>query len=260
MIQRLNITLVQYDLYWENPDANRATIEEMLSGIQTDLVVLPEMFTTGFSMNAKSLAEPMGGHTFKWMKMLASSLGAAVSGSIIIKEEGNYFNRFLWVNPDGTVAFYDKRHLFRMSDEVRIFTAGEERKVISYKGWKFLPQVCYDLRFPVWSRRTDNDYDVLLYTANWPASRNNVWETLLSARAIENQSYSVGVNRVGNDGLDIQYTGNSSVYNYMGYLVQSAESKSEIIQVDLNKKDLEEFREKFPVYLDSDSFTIDLKK
>lgn len=256
MSESLNIALVQYDLYWENPDANRATIEEMLSGVETDVVVLPEMFTTGFSMNAKALAEPMGGHTFKWMKMLASSLSAAIAGTIIIKEDGNFYNRFLWVNPDGTTQFYDKRHLFRLSEETSVFTSGSKQPIIEYKGWRFLPQVCYDLRFPVWTRRTNQDYDVMLYSANWPASRNNVWETLLSARAIENQAYSVGVNRIGEDKMDVQYVGNTAAYNFMGYQIASATSDSKVTQITLSKTELDDFREKFPVHLDSDAFQL----
>ncbi len=256
MLEKLNITLVQFDLYWENPDANRATIEEMLSGVQTDVVVLPEMFTTGFSMSANALAEPMGGHSYKWMRMLASSLDAVVSGTIIIKEGGKYYNRFLWVNPDGGTQFYDKRHLFRLSEEKELFTAGAKQVVIEYRGWKFLPQVCYDLRFPVWSRRTNQDYDVVLYSANWPASRNNVWETLLAARAIENQAYSIGVNRTGEDKMDIQYVGNSSAFDFKGYLLNKSDSNAMITQVELEKQALLEFREKFPVHLDNDSFLL----
>lgn len=256
LIEKLNISLVQFDIFWENPDANRATVEELLSGVKTDVVILPEMFTTGFSMNAKSVAEPVNGHTYKWMKMLSSSLNAVVSGSVIIKEGPFFYNRFLWVKPDGSTAHYDKKHLFRLSDEVDVFTPGKEQVIVDYKGWKFLLLVCYDLRFPVWSRRSGIEYDGAIYTANWPESRDNVWNTLLSARGIENQAYTLGVNRIGKDGLDISYIGNSQVNDYMGYNLSNIANKEGVLQVELCKNKLNEFREKFPVHLDSDHFTL----
>ncbi len=277
----LSVTIVQTNLFWENPTANLANLEEKIARISlpTDLIILPEMFNTGFSMNAKTLAEPMNFTTFKWMMQQAKRTQAVVTGSFIVKEGECFFNRLIWMRPDGSFETYDKRHLFRMGEEDKTFTSGTKRLIVELKGWRICPLICYDLRFPVWSRNfqeeeerrgveTKNDlensisttpylnYDLLLYIANWPRVRSQVWDTLLQARAIENQSYCIGVNRVGKDGMSLDYDGNSSVIDFKGNQL-FYQKYSEVIQNQiLSKKDLDNFRNKFPAYLDSDDFEI----
>ena len=214
----MKITIIQSDLVWEDKVANLARFDTHINNIQesTDIVVLPEMFSTGFSMNTAALAESMDGKTIQWMSNHAQTLDAVVTGSLIIKENGQFYNRLIWMKPDGTFEQYDKRHLFGMgSGEDKHYTAGTERLIVTYKGWKICPLICYDLRFPVWSRNTV-DYDVLIYTANWPEPRSFHWKTLLVARAIENQSYVIGVNRVGVDALGSLHSGDSCVINPYG--------------------------------------------
>jgi omega-amidase len=227
-MQDLSVTIIQTNLFWENSTANLANLEEKMAQISlpTDLIILPEMFTTGFTMNAKTIAEPMNFTTFKWLKQQAKRTQAVITGSFIVKEGEHFFNRLIWMRPDGSFEVYDKRHLFRMGKEDKTFTAGTKRLIVELKGWRICPLICYDLRFPVWSRnikvvshksqvisetsevKTDKmplttydllTYDLIIYIANWPTVRSQVWDTLLQARAIENQSYCIGVNRVGSD-------------------------------------------------------------
>ena len=214
----MHITLLQTALHWQNPVANRAMLEETLFTLPepTDLIVLPEMFTTGFTMNAAALAEPMNLTTFKWLKQMARQTNAAITGSYVVQENGQFYNRLIWMEPDGQFAHYDKRHLFRMADEEKTYTAGTLRLIRTWRGWRICPLICYDLRFPVWSRSRQIaphqlDYDLLLYVANWPAPRQLAWDTLLQARAIENLSYVAGVNRVGQDGNQHTYLGGSAL-------------------------------------------------
>jgi predicted amidohydrolase len=258
-MQPLKITLIQSALHWERPEANLAMFEEKIWTIKekTDLIVLPEMFTTGFTMNAQPLAEMMNFNTFRWMKQMAKQTSASITGSVIIKEDGNFYNRLIWMNPDGNFFTYDKRHLFRMAGEDQVFTQGKEKIIVDLKGWKICPLICYDLRFPVWSRNINNHYDLLLYVANWPAARSLAWKTLLRARAIENLSYVAGLNRIGNDGKEIPYSGDSAVINFKGEDVLDLGDQEDIKTVNLDPHLLHEFREKFPAHLDADRFSID---
>jgi omega-amidase len=258
-MQDLTIALVQSDLHWESPSANRAMFEEKIWQLNrpVDLLVLPEMFTTGFTMNAKAMAEPMNLHTFKWMKQMSAHTQAAVCGSYIVQEEGVFYNRFLWMNPDGTFLHYDKKHLFRMAGEDQVYGSGDQQLIVHYKGWKIRPLICYDLRFPVWSRNVENAYDVLLYVANWPQARVHAWNTLLKARAIENSVYTIGVNRLGVDGLQIPYFGHSVAIDFKGEDLLNMHQEDGIGYVTLSIGALETYREKFPVWKDADDFTWD---
>ena len=259
-MQDLKITLIQSDLHWESTDANLAMFEEKLWQIkeQTDIIILPEMFTTGFSMNAKALAEPMNFKAMKWLKQQAAQTKAVVTGSVIIRDGERYYNRLFWAEPDGYISYYNKRHLFRMAGEDQVYSGGDKKLIKEVKGWKVLPLICYDLRFPVWSRNVNNEYDLLLYVANWPAARSNAWKILLQARAVENLSYVAGVNRVGDDGNGHYYSGDSSVINYKGEVLFTEADKEIIHTHTLNYEDLKAFRHKFPAHLDADSFKIDL--
>ena len=258
----LRVTIIQTNLHWENAEANRAMLEEKIANIDstTDVIVLPEMFTTAFSMSPEHLAEPMNFHTTKWMKNMASKTNALVLGSVIIKEGTDYFNRLLWVQPDGTVLTYDKKHLFRMAGEEKVYTSGTTTLVAEWRNWKICPLVCYDLRFPVWSRNTFHNhkakYDVLIYVANWPAARNSHWQTLLKSRAIENLSFVVGVNRVGEDAKKISYDGHSMIIDPHGEILLDAGSKEAIQTTTLQFDLLESWRKKFPAYLDADDFEL----
>lgn len=258
-MQDLKITLIQTSLYWENPQANLAMLEEKIWGIReaSDIIILPEMFTTGFSMNAGALAEPMNLTAFKWMKQMAAQTKAVVTGSVIIRERNLSYNRLLWIQPDGNFQTYDKRHLFRMAEEDKVYTPGRTRIFPEIKGWKILPLICYDLRFPVWSRNAGNSYDLLIYVANWPATRWHAWNTLLKARAIENLSYVAGVNRTGEDGKGLAYAGDSAVLDFMGEDIYRFGEEEEIKTITLKYDPLREFRQKFPAFLDSDRFTIE---
>lgn len=255
----LNIALLQSNLYWENITANLAMFEEKISQITSpvDLIVLPEMFSTGFTMNAANLAEPMNLTTYKWLQQQSKKTQAVVVGSCIIKEQGFFYNRLLWAEPNGNVDFYDKRHLFRLAGENQIYSAGSKKIIKNLKGWKICPLICYDLRFPVWSRNTNLEYDILLYIANWPNPRLNAWDTLLQARAIENLAFSIGLNRVGKDEKGNEYKGNSAVYDFKGQTLLKIENGKEALEIiTLHKQPLDEFREKFAVYLDADSFSL----
>ena len=257
-MQDLKIVLIQSELHWEQPEANLAMFEEKLWQLEKgqDIIILPEMFTTGFTMNT-SLWEHKNGKTVNWMKQQAAQFKAVVTGSLIIKDENNFYNRLVWADPSGEVKFYDKRHLFRMAEEDKFFYEGKERLIVEYKGWKILPQVCYDLRFPVWSRNIDLEYDLAIYVANWPAARSNAWKILLQARAVENLAYIAGLNRVGEDGKGIAYNGASSVINYKGEVMQQVMNDEAIIYQELQAEPQKAFREKFPAWRDADKFRLD---
>ncbi|MFN8416293.1 MAG: amidohydrolase [Cytophagaceae bacterium] len=253
----IRITLVQTELYWENPVANRAMLEEQLSEITTtDLIVLPEMFTTGFTMEASKVAELMNQDTFKWLKQMSQRFNACILGSYVVKEKNQFYNRLIAFHPDGKYEVYDKRHLFRMGEEHLTYTAGNDTLILEVKGWKIAPFICYDLRFPVWSRNKNQAYDAAIYIANWPAPRALAWKTLLQARAIENLAYVIGVNRIGTDGKNLPYAGDSRVVQFDGEILLDLGSKGAVETITLSKNKLEEYRKKFPAYLDADTFTI----
>ena len=253
----IRITLVQTELYWENPVANRAMLEEQLSEITTtDLIVLPEMFTTGFTMEASKVAEIMNQDTFKWLKQMSQRFNASILGSYVVKEKEQFYNRLIAFHPDGKYEVYDKRHLFRMGEEHLTYTAGNDTLILEVKGWKIAPFICYDLRFPVWSRNKNQAYDAAIYIANWPAPRALAWKTLLQARAIENLAYVIGVNRIGTDGRNLPYAGDSRVVQFDGEILLDLASKGIVETITLTKNKLEEYRKKFPAYLDADTFTI----
>jgi predicted amidohydrolase len=258
MDTQLTVTFIQTNLIWENPLQNRINFEEKISDIkeQTDIIILPEMFTTGFAMQPKHLAETMNGDTVTWMQKIAKEKQVAICGSIIITEDNNYYNRFLFVQPNGSIQYYNKRHLFSLAGEHKHYKNDNTQVIIEYKDWRICPLICYDLRFPVWSRNTQN-YDVLLYVANWPKPRINAWNTLLKARAIENMSYVIGVNRTGEDPNGNEYTGNSIVLDALGNeLSPLSENNDVCITTTLSKKELQTVREKFNFLNDKDVFTL----
>ncbi|MGI8951237.1 MAG: amidohydrolase [Chitinophagaceae bacterium] len=255
----LTVTIIQTNLSWEDKQANLQMLEEKINSIKekTELIILPEMFSTGFSMRPEQLAETMDGAAFAWMKRIASTKKIIVTGSLIIEENGKYFNRLIWMLPNGEYGCYNKRHLFAYGNENEHYAKGNKRLIASIKGWKINLQVCYDLRFPVWSRQTNGEeFDVLIYVANWPERRITAWKTLLQARAIENQCYVIGVNRVGNDGNNIYYSGESMVINAMGEILYCKANEEDIFTISLQKKHLIEVRNKFPFWKDADNFTI----
>jgi predicted amidohydrolase len=257
----LTLSLIQSGLFWENKQANLAMFEEKIMGIQgkTEVVVLPEMFSTGFSMRPSALAESMDGDTVNWMKQVAMKKKVILTGSVIIEENGRYFNRLLWVLPNGSLGCYDKRHRFAFAGEDEAYTPGDTRLIASVKGWKINLQVCYDLRFPVWARQQTEDvpeYDVLLYVANWPERRSHAWKTLLTARAIENQCYVIGVNRVGEDGNGIAHAGDSMAIDGLGATICHIPGEESIQTITLQKEPLEDIRSKFPFWKDADHFKI----
>jgi omega-amidase len=254
----LNVTLVQTPLYWQDAAANRRRLAEKLARLEapTDLIVLPEMFTTGFSMAAPELAETMAGPTLSWLAGQAQRHQAVITGSLIIAEGGQYFNRLIWMRPDGRYEYYDKRHLFRMAGEHHTYAPGQQRLITELKGWRVCPLVCYDLRFPVWSRNQEPAYDLLLYVANWPEKRRLAWQTLLQARAIENLAYVVGVNRTGEDGKGIAYAGDSVVHAPDGHILWHQSGKEASPTLILNRQVLADYRERFPAHLDADLFEL----
>lgn len=256
-LEDLTITLVQTDLAWQNPEANKAYFDNVFEQVKgTDLVILPEMFTTGFSMDAENQAESEDGQTIQWLRQSAIQLQAVITGSLIIRtNDGNYYNRLFWARPDGTMVHYDKRHLFRMANEHLHYSAGKHQLVTEYKGWKIRPLICYDLRFPVWSRDAHNT-DLLLYVANWPARRRQHWNRLLPARAIENLCYSVGVNRIGEDGNGYPYSGDSQVCDYSGNLLLDCEDKKGFFNCTLSGSNLLAYNESFPAFQDADMFEL----
>jgi omega-amidase len=253
----LKLTLVQPDMRWQNPAANYQLFDTMLAdgGHAADLIILPEMFTTGFTMNAAEHAEDPDGPSTTWLKEMADKYQAHICGSLIVRDANRYFNRLIWADPDGIIQSYDKRHLFRMADEQDHYAAGNERLIVNIGEWRICPLVCYDLRFPVWSRN-HNDYDLLLYVANWPAPRRSAWRTLLPARAVENLCYAAGVNRVGTDGNDVNYAGDSMVADYLGALSVDAENNAGTFSTTLSLDKLERYRHKFPAWKDADNFTL----
>ena len=257
MNTHLRVTLVQTELQWQDPTGNRHRLAAHFRGLlgHTDLVVLPEMFSTGFSMDAAALAEDMDGPTVGWMREEAAALGCVVTGSLIVREAGHCRNRLIWARPDGTVEHYDKRHLFRVAGEQDHYAAGTRRLVVDLKGWRVCPMICYDLRFPVWSRNRD-DYDLLLYVANWPQRRAHAWSTLLRARAIENLSYVVGVNRIGKDGNGASYSGDSVALDYLGQPLSSEGGGDRVETAVLDLESLQSYRASFPAHLDADRFEL----
>lgn len=259
----LRISLLQANLFWKNKAANLTMFSSRIKALsgQTDIVVLPEMFPTGFSMDASELAETMEGESVQWMRRTAEENRVILTGSIIIKEGENYYNRLLWMLPNGTYGVYDKRHRFGFAGEHDHFTAGSKRLVASVNGWKINLIVCYDLRFPVWIRQqgggeSSPEYDMVIVVANWPERRKHAWKTLLQARAIENQCYCVGVNRVGNDGNNIYHSGNSMVVDPLGEVLYHKEDEEDTFTISLNKTHLEEIRKNFPFLKDRDNFKV----
>ena len=246
------VSLLQTSVTWEDPAENRAHFDALLQGIESDIVVLPEMFSTGFSMASSTLAESMTGPTVNWMQDTAARGGFVLCGSLIIREGGKYFNRFVCTTGQSTSS-YDKRHLFRMAEETKYYSPGQERVVINASGLHICPQICYDLRFPAWSRNLEA-FDLLIYVANWPASRSAQWRTLLAARAIENACYVVGVNRIGVDGNDVEYTGASCVIDYQGKRLLDMAHRDALASCELDLPRMHEYRADFPVHLDADRF------
>lgn len=253
----MKITLIQTALIWEDAEANRRNITEKINAIgeATDLIIVPEMFSTGFTMNPEPVAETMDGPTVKWMIDIAKNCNCAVTGSLVIKESGKYYNRLLFVFPDGSYQTYDKRHLFSLAEEDKYYTPGTEKLIVEYKGWKICPLVCYDLRFPVFARNTE-DYDLLLYVANWPTARVVAWDALLKARAIENMCYVAGVNRIGRDENGHEYPGSSQVIDMLGAEIYNADGKDDVTSITLSKSELQEARSKYGFLQDRDAFTL----
>ncbi len=260
MAEDLRISMIQSHITWEDREENLSYYGELLRRVsgRTDLAVLPETFSTGFSMDVEKLADTMDGRTVATVKDWARGYKMAVVGSFIAAENGKYYNRAFFITPEGEAFYYDKRHLFRMAGEDRHFSAGDKRLIVSYKGWNICLQVCYDLRFPVWSRNESNAYDLLIYVANWPEARKKVWKTLLQARAMENMAYVCGVNRVGVDGNGFAFRGESVVYDARGKKIADAGKREEITRTcALSKSELDGFRMKFPAWKDADRFSID---
>ena len=256
-MQDLNVTLIQTALHWQDPAANHANFGRIIADINgpTDLIVLPEMFSTGFTMQAETQAETMDGPSIAWMKSTARQHATVICGSLIIEEDGHFFNRLIWMTPDGLTGYYDKRHLFRMANEQDHYSAGTSRQLFNIKGWRVCPLVCYDLRFPVWSRGA-NAFDLMIFVANWPATRKSAWNVLLPARAVENQCYSLGLNRIGTDGNEVSYSGDSAVIDYLGNALVNCGDQSGAMTVRLDGNALERYRQKFPAFLDADEFSI----
>ena len=254
-MKTLRIALLEYDIVWENPAKNFEKIDELLKGVDADVFLLPEMFSTGFTMNPEKNAEPIFGKSFKFLQQKSIEHKAAFCASVPTKSDGQYFNRLYWVEPNETFVIYDKRHLFSLVGEEKHFTPGLERKVIEYKGWRLMPQICYDLRFPVWARN-DLSYDVIFYVANWPERRKTAWLSLLQARSIENISYCIGVNRTGDDAQGIYHSGDSNVFDAQGNKLQSLSESKEALIYELKKEELLETREKFKFLNDKDDFKI----
>jgi predicted amidohydrolase len=282
-MQDLKITIIQSDLHWENIDANLKMFSDKIASIkeQTHLIVLPEMFSTGFTMNNKAMAETMKGKTVEWMKKISKEKNCVLTGSVIIEEQNKYYNRLIWMRADGSFETYDKRHLFRYANEQDHYSAGNKKLIVELNGWKICPLVCYDLRFPVWSRNSHplsispkggdkhaqppspwgkdgmGYYDILLFVANWPERRNHPWKTLLMARAMENQAYVIGVNRIGQDGNNVSYSGDSAALNFKGEIISKTKANEESIEtITFPKKELDEWRKIFPAWMDADPFTV----
>jgi omega-amidase len=254
----MKISVIQPDIIWENKSRNFQNLSVLISPLdyKTDIVILPEMFNTGFSMNPRQFSESPEAETFEWMKSTARSGNFGVCGSYMVKENGNFFNRWIFMSPQDESWYYDKRHLFSMGEEDKFFSAGKTRLVFTFREVRISPYICYDLRFPVWSRNC-NDYDLAVYSANWPVARINVWNTLLQARAIENQCFVAGSNRIGTDGIGIEYCGDSAIISPRGEIMASAGTNTEgYVSAEISVSELSEFRKKFPVASDADNFTI----
>lgn len=258
-MKNLKITTVQFSPYWHEKEKNLSRLDEMLDETKepTDLIILPEMFATGFTMAADAHSEKADGPVIQWLEEKAREKNAVVTGSIIIEEDKKYYNRLIWMRPDGSFAQYDKRHLFRMATENEYYTAGHEQVTVELNGWKIMPLICYDLRFPVWSRNYEKMYDMAIYIANWPERRADAWKQLLFARAIENQAYIIGVNRIGVDGNSVIYSGDSMVISPKGERISQTKAYQEITEtMELSHKALQDFRKDFPVWKDSDRFQL----
>ncbi len=256
-MNQLRVSLVQMSLVWESPNENLSRIGDRIVNLKgkTDVIILPEMFSTGFSMNALELAEGMDGESVAWMRKMASELDMVICGSLIISEDNAYYNRFIWMHPDGTHLQYDKKHLFTLAKEHETFRGGAEKLVFDYHGWKICPLICYDLRFPVWARNVEN-YDVLIYVANFPKKRSDAWAKLLQARAIENQCFVLGVNIVGKDGNGIDYDGHSAIINPYGEVYEELIDREGILTFTLERNEIHEIRKKLPFLNDRDEFEI----
>ena len=261
----MKATIIQTHLHWEDREKNIAHFDALINAIKenTNLIVLPEMFTTGFTMNPGKNAEPANGETLAWLKEKAKQKNAVITGSVAVEENGRYYNRLFWAQPNGDVSIYNKRHLFRMAKEDQHYTAGNEKIITQIEGWNICPLICYDLRFPVFSRNTYKSsenkwhYDVLIYVANWPEVRSYPWKQLLIARAIENQCFVIGVNRIGKDGNDFAHSGDSVVINPRGEIISNTKAHEESVEtITLDRDYLEEFRKVFPVGLDADAFDL----
>lgn len=262
----LTCTLIQTILHWEDKQANLSMLENKINAIseRTEIIILPEMFNTGFSMKPELFAEDMQGETVSRIRHISSQKKVILTGSVMIKENDHYFNRLIWMLPNGQYGYYDKRHLFAYGDEHKHYSAGKKRLIASVKGWKINLQVCYDLRFPVWARQsphvsdngTELEYDLLIYVANWPERRNVAWKTLLQARAIENQCYVIGVNRTGNDGNNIYHSGDSMVIDPLGEILYQKTHDEDVFTITLQKERLTEVRSKYPFWKDADKFNI----
>lgn len=257
-VSTLSFSLIQTSLFWEDKGANLDMLAKKILSIEeyTEVIVLPEMFNTGFSMQPKKFAETMDGPTVEWMRRLSAEKKAIITGSLMIQEGEQFFNRLIWMLPNGELGYYDKRHLFAFAGEDQHYTAGNKRLIASVKGWKINLQVCYDLRFPVWARQQGEEYDVLLYVANWPEKRNHAWKTLLTARAIENQCFTIGVNRVGLDGNNIAHSGDSMVVGPLGEVLYHCAHDEDVFHIRLQKEEVNNTRVNFPFWKDADDFTI----
>ena len=258
MNEKLNLTIIQADLCWEDKNKNISHFDDLINGISnTDIILLPEMFNTAFSHTATHLAETMNGETISWMKRKSIEKECDIAGSLMIEENGNVFNRLVWISKNGTIQKYDKRHLFSLIKEERYLTAGKERLIIELKGWRICPLICYDLRFPVFSRN-DIDYDILIYLANWPIKRIDAWDTLLKARSIENQCFTVGVNRVGSDGNGALFNGHSKIFDAFGKkILSSIENKEQVLNISLDYDKIKLQRRQMNFLKDRDKFSID---
>lgn len=253
----MKIALIQSSLFWENPKANRNHFEVKINALteKVDLIVLPEMFSTGFTMNPEAVFETMQGETIQWMQSLAKAKNTAITGSLVIKENGNFYNRLVFIYPSGEIQFYDKRHLFTLAGEDKVYTFGKEKLIVEYQGWKICPLICYDLRFPVFARNTEN-YDILIYVANWPKSRIQAWDILLKARSVENLCYTIGLNRVGFDDNNFEYNGHSQAVDFLGNSLLEPQETEGVFIVELNKDKLVETRNKFGFLNDRDAFEL----
>ncbi|MBW1959119.1 MAG: amidohydrolase [Deltaproteobacteria bacterium] len=260
-MQDLKTTIIQTELVWEDIESNLAGFDDKIDAVMDDthLIVLPEMFTTGFSMNPAGLAQNMQGSSVKWMIEKSRQKNADITGSIIVRENGNFYNRLIWTNPRGEIFTYDKRHLFRMAGEEKVYHAGRQNITVELHGWKIRPFICYDLRFPVWTRNIENQYDAAIFIANWPERRSEHWKLLLQARAVENQCYVIGVNRVGTDGNGHRYSGDSSIIDPFGHIMFQKQNKAVTYTADLSYETLKNARETFPVWMDADNDLIRFK-